>query len=46
MRLENKPIPYTYRFCHILLKPKMSPFNSPYLTQNNLSKYIVIVANR
>ena len=37
---ENKPIPHTYRFCHTLPKPKMSPFNSPYLTQNYHSKYV------
>ena len=40
---ENKPIPHTYpyRFCPNLRKPKMSPFNSPYLTQNYRLKYVV-----
>ena len=38
---ENKPIPHTYpySFCPNLRKPKMSPFNSAYLTQNYDSKY-------
>ena len=39
--IPKKTITHTYRFCHTLPKPKMSPFNySPYLTQNNHSQYI------
>ena len=36
----HKPIPHTYRFYHALPKPKMSPINSPNLTQNYHSRYI------
>ena len=38
--LENKPIPHT-DFVMLYLSLKISPFNSPYLTQNNHSKYIL-----
>jgi len=43
---ENKPIPHTYTFCHTLPKPKMSPFKSPYLSQNYNSKYVEISSGK
>ena len=37
---------HTHRFCHTLPKPKISPFKSPYLTQNYNLKYVEISSGK